>query len=151
MVLNPTGRTHTGLPYFPIGWFWASIVSTTTVDLLQAEQLFLSNRTSYSLARTFGNLKVRPKLMVLHNLFFLVLACAAYFSLIPLFEKQVADAREAADRQATAPDREAAPAGWQATAALVRGRLEHVGIGDDRRLRRVNGHDRSHHGGYRAL
>jgi signal transduction histidine kinase len=30
--------------------------------------------------------------MVLHNLFFLVLACAAYFSLIPLFEKQVADA-----------------------------------------------------------
>ena len=29
--------------------------------------------------------------MVLHNLFFLVLACAAYFSLIPLFEKQVAD------------------------------------------------------------
>lgn len=52
------------------------------------------NRTSYSLARTFGNLKVRPKLMVLHNLFFLVLALAAYFSLIPLFEKQVADARE---------------------------------------------------------
>jgi signal transduction histidine kinase len=32
--------------------------------------------------------------MVLHNLFFLVLAGAAYFSLIPLFEKQVADARE---------------------------------------------------------
>lgn len=31
--------------------------------------------------------------MVLHNLFFLVLACAAYFSLIPLFEKQVADAQ----------------------------------------------------------
>jgi signal transduction histidine kinase len=31
--------------------------------------------------------------MVLHNLFFLVLACAAYFSLIPLFEKQEADAR----------------------------------------------------------
>jgi len=54
----------------------------------------LFNRRSYSLARTFGNLKVRPKLMVLHNLFFLVLACAAYFSLIPLFEKQVADARE---------------------------------------------------------
>ena len=51
----------------------------------------MSNRSSYSLARTFGNLKVRPKLMVLHNLFFLVLTCAAYFSLIPLFEKQVAD------------------------------------------------------------
>ncbi|MGD1096023.1 MAG: hypothetical protein ABSB35_29025, partial [Bryobacteraceae bacterium] len=36
---------------------------------------------------------MRPKLMVLHNLFFLVLTCAAYFSLIPLFEKLVADAR----------------------------------------------------------
>ncbi len=31
--------------------------------------------------------------MVLHNLFFLVLTVAAYFSLIPLFEKQEADAR----------------------------------------------------------
>src|SRR5437762_2660139 len=29
--------------------------------------------------------------MVLHNLFFLVLTCAAYFSVIPLFEKQVSD------------------------------------------------------------
>ncbi len=53
----------------------------------------MSSRRSYSLARIFGNLKVRPKLMVLHNLFFLVLACAAYFSLIPLFERQVAEAR----------------------------------------------------------
>lgn len=52
----------------------------------------MSSRRSYSLARIFGDLKVRPKLMVLHNLFFLVLACAAYFSLIPLFEEQVADA-----------------------------------------------------------
>jgi signal transduction histidine kinase len=43
--------------------------------------------------RLFGDLKVRPKLMVLHNVFFLVLTCAVYFSLIPLFEKQVADAR----------------------------------------------------------
>jgi signal transduction histidine kinase len=43
--------------------------------------------------RAFGNLRIRPKLMVLHNLFFLVLACAAYFSLIPLFQKQVSDAR----------------------------------------------------------
>ena len=47
----------------------------------------------YSFARAFGNLKVRPKLMVLHNLFFLVLTCAAYFTLIPLFEKLVTDAR----------------------------------------------------------
>src|SRR5262249_6309481 len=35
-------------------------------------------------------------LMVLHNLFFLVLASAAYFTLIPLFEQQVSDAPDAA-------------------------------------------------------
>ena len=51
-----------------------------------------SNKTS-SAVRLFGDLKVRPKLMVLHNLFFLVLTCAVYFSIIPLFEKQVADAQ----------------------------------------------------------
>ncbi len=48
---------------------------------------------SNSVARAFGNLRVRPKLMVLHNLFFLVLACAAYFSLIPVFDRQVFEAR----------------------------------------------------------
>jgi len=53
----------------------------------------LPDRTQYSLTRSFGNLKVRLKLMVLHNLFFLVLTVAAYFTLIPLFEKLVADAR----------------------------------------------------------
>jgi signal transduction histidine kinase len=53
----------------------------------------LSSKKHPGLATLFGNLKVRPKLMVLHNLFFLVLTGAAYFSLIPLFEKQVADAR----------------------------------------------------------
>ena len=42
--------------------------------------------------RSFGDLKVRPKLMVLHNLFFLVLTCSVYFSLIPLFEKQITEA-----------------------------------------------------------
>ncbi len=47
----------------------------------------MHNRKRYSPARVFGNLTVRPKLIVLHNLFFLVLTCAAYFSLIPLFEK----------------------------------------------------------------
>src|SRR5215469_11929349 len=59
----------------------------------QAPHKFLLNRTDYRVTKLFGNLKVRPKLMVLHNLFFLVLTCAAYFSLIPLFEKLVADAR----------------------------------------------------------
>jgi len=53
----------------------------------------LSSRKKIGLARAFGNLRVRPKLMVLHNLFFLVLTCGVYFSLIPLFEKLVADAR----------------------------------------------------------
>jgi signal transduction histidine kinase len=53
----------------------------------------LSSEKHSGLGTLFGNLKVRPKLMVLHNLFFLVLAGAAYFSLIPLFEKQEADAR----------------------------------------------------------
>ncbi len=53
----------------------------------------MSRANGSRIARIFGDLKVRPKLMVLHNLFFLVLACAAYFSLIPLFEKQVADAQ----------------------------------------------------------
>lgn len=53
----------------------------------------MSNYKTSSAVRLFGNLKVRPKLMVLHNLFFLVLTCAVYFSIIPLFEKQVADAQ----------------------------------------------------------
>jgi len=53
----------------------------------------LSREKRSGLGTLFGNLKVRPKLMVLHNLFFLVLTGAAYFSLIPLFEKQEADAR----------------------------------------------------------
>lgn len=47
-----------------------------------------------SIRKRFGDLRVRPKLMVLHNLFFIVLSAAAYFSLIPQYKKQVADARE---------------------------------------------------------
>jgi signal transduction histidine kinase len=53
----------------------------------------LSKKNASSITRIFGDLKVRPKLMVLHNLFFLVLACATYFTLIPLYERQVADAQ----------------------------------------------------------
>src|SRR6516165_7460211 len=74
---------------------------------MQLEHSFLANRNhrrillprppqlaaTNGVARAFGNLRVRPKLMVLHNLFFLLLACAAYFSVIPLFEKQVFEAR----------------------------------------------------------
>jgi signal transduction histidine kinase len=42
----------------------------------------------------FGNLAIRPKLLVLHNLFFLVLTVAVYFSVIPLFERRVASAKQ---------------------------------------------------------
>jgi len=51
----------------------------------------LSNRKIAAVGRVFGNLKVRPKLMVLHNLFFLVLTTTAYFTLIPLYEQLVTD------------------------------------------------------------
>ena len=46
------------------------------------------------LGRRFGDLRVRPKLIVLHNLFFLTLACAVYFTLIPTFEQRVRQARD---------------------------------------------------------
>lgn len=45
------------------------------------------------LGRTFSNLHVRPKLIVLHNLFFLVLSVSVYMALIPAFERRVATAK----------------------------------------------------------
>jgi signal transduction histidine kinase len=51
------------------------------------------HRSTRSLGRLFGDLKVRPKLIVLHNTFFLILTCAVYFSLIPLFEDRVASSQ----------------------------------------------------------
>ena len=60
----------------------------------------MSNRKIESRSEElFGNLKVRPKLMVLHNLFFLVLTTAAYFSLIPLYEQLVTDTEAASGRR----------------------------------------------------
>ncbi len=53
----------------------------------------MSSRKKQGLGRMFGDLKVRPKLMVLHNLFFIILTCVVYFSLIPLFDRLVSDAR----------------------------------------------------------
>ena len=44
--------------------------------------------------RWFGDLKIRPKLMVLHNVFFLTLSLSVYAALIPLFEQRVATARQ---------------------------------------------------------
>ena len=45
------------------------------------------------IGRTFGNLDIRPKLIVLHNLFFLVLSISVYFAVIPPFERRVAYAK----------------------------------------------------------
>lgn len=42
---------------------------------------------------SFGDLNVRPKFMVLHNLFFLILAASVYVTLIPPFEARVASAK----------------------------------------------------------
>jgi signal transduction histidine kinase len=53
---------------------------------------------SRSLGRRFGDLKVRPKLIVLHNTFFLILACAVYFSLIPLVEERAFSSRARENR-----------------------------------------------------
>ncbi|MGA2184788.1 MAG: ATP-binding protein [Bryobacteraceae bacterium] len=50
--------------------------------------------------RLFGDLKIRPKLMILHNLFFLILSLAVYFALIPVFEQEV---RQAEVRELKAP------------------------------------------------
>jgi len=43
----------------------------------------MRSRSPQRLTRLFGDLKVRLKLMVLHNVFFLVLALAVYFALYP--------------------------------------------------------------------
>jgi len=45
-------------------------------------------RTPGSAAKLFGDLKVRPKLMVLHNLFFTILAVGVYFALYPYLPEQ---------------------------------------------------------------
>ena len=45
------------------------------------------------IGRTFGNLHIRPKLIVLHNLFFLVLSVSVYFAVIPPFQRRVAYAK----------------------------------------------------------
>ena len=89
---------------------------------MQAELRFLPYRNRYSVTRSFGDLKVRVKLIVLHNLFFLVLASSAYFSLIPLFEQQVAGGRPPAVAQAD-PDYQAAVSRAKTTLFLVLGAI----------------------------
>ena len=41
-------------------------------------------------APRFKDLRVRPKLIVLHNTFYILLACAVYYSVIPLVEDHIA-------------------------------------------------------------
>jgi len=75
----------------------------STIERLfpQWEQNFLFNRiqATYTpkpyrgLSKRFGDLKVRPKLIVLHNLFFLILAGAVYLTVIPALERRVASAK----------------------------------------------------------
>ena len=85
----------------------------------------MSNRKRESVGRAFGNLKVRPKLMVLHNLFFLVLTTAAYFSLIPLYEQLVIDtrAREVVLNKNPTPTEQAARRSQQSALTQARVRL----------------------------
>ena len=45
-------------------------------------------------ATRFRDLRVRPKLIVLHNTFYIALACAVYYSVIPLVEEHIAGVRE---------------------------------------------------------
>ncbi len=47
-----------------------------------------------TMVRRFGDLKVRLKLIVLHNLFFIALSVAIYFALIPMLERQAALAEQ---------------------------------------------------------
>jgi signal transduction histidine kinase len=48
---------------------------------------------AHSASHAFRALKVRPKLVVLHNLFFLVLTVSVYLSVIPVFSENIANAR----------------------------------------------------------
>ena len=48
---------------------------------------------AHSASHAFSTLKVRPKLVVLHNLFFLLLTVFVYLSVIPVFSENIANAR----------------------------------------------------------
>lgn len=54
---------------------------------------YLVRDPARSASNAFRTLKVRPKLIVLHNLFFLVLAISVYSSVIPVFSENIANAR----------------------------------------------------------
>lgn len=53
----------------------------------------LEPRPLTGFTRRFADLRVRPKLMVLHNFFFLILTCAVYFTVINLIAARIEQAR----------------------------------------------------------
>lgn len=71
------------------------------------------------LSRLFGDLKVRPKLMVLHNAFFLLLAVAVYLALVPLVDRQVATAEHTGLRAAQGQAAVQKPGSKPSTAAYM--------------------------------
>jgi signal transduction histidine kinase len=75
-----------------------------------------AHRQPSRLVRLFGDLKVRPKLMVLHNVFFLALSASIYFALIPMLDRQVEVAEQRHEMMVRA-GREA-PAAGSASAAI---------------------------------
>ncbi len=58
-------------------------------------------RVARKLGRWFGGLKVRYKLMVLHNLFFLVLSACVYAGVMPVIENWAHEARSREERLAS--------------------------------------------------
>jgi signal transduction histidine kinase len=55
---------------------------------------FKTAKPPQSVYRVFGELKVRQKLAILHNIFFFVLSVSVYLSVIPLFSNHIQAARE---------------------------------------------------------
>lgn len=53
----------------------------------------METRPLTGFSRRFADLRVRPKLMVLHNAFFLLIACAIYLAVISLVEARMGEAR----------------------------------------------------------
>jgi signal transduction histidine kinase len=66
----------------------------------------------------FSQLKIRPKLIVLHNIFFLVLAAAVYFTLIPAISQRITALIPQDPRVATQLDDVVRYAEWTLAAVL---------------------------------
>jgi signal transduction histidine kinase len=92
------------------------------------------------LVRDFGRLKVRPKLVLLHNFFFIVLAVSVYLSVIPVFSNHIDVARQrelhmlsqlfAADMPQMGPERKVALLSY----GLHQGSAQQVGLTQEGRI-----------------